>query len=64
LHSVTRSSARSAPATPLSKKAAGKRLDLTPKELQVLDLIENLIVPALVEKYIAEKVLNREVNRG
>jgi len=56
LHSVTRSSARSAPATPLSKKAAGKRLDLTPKELQVLDLIENLIVPALVEKYIAEKV--------
>jgi len=32
--------------------------------LQVLDLIENLIVPALVEKYIAEKVLNREVNRG
>jgi len=30
----------------------------------VLDWIENFIVPALVEKYIQERVLNPEVSRG
>lgn len=41
-----------------------KRTNLTPKQLEVLDWIENLIVPALVEKYIQERVLNQETRRG
>ena len=41
-----------------------KRAELSPKQVEVLDWIENFIVPALVEKYIQERVLNREVSRG
>jgi hypothetical protein len=38
-----------------------KRPDLTPRQLEVLDWIEDLIVPVLVEKYIEERVLNKKV---
>lgn len=41
-----------------------RRSELSPKQVQILDWIENFIVPALVEKYIQERVLNREANRG
>jgi hypothetical protein len=42
----------------------GKRAEMSPRQLEILDWIEQLIVPALVEKYIQERVLNREANRG
>jgi hypothetical protein len=41
-----------------------RRSELSPRQVQILDWIENFIVPALVEKYIQEQVLNREANRG
>jgi hypothetical protein len=45
-------------------KFTKKRLELTGKQIEVLDWIENLIVPALVEKYIEEQVLNKGARRG
>jgi hypothetical protein len=41
-----------------------KRAELTPKQVEVLDWIENFIVPALVEKYVQERVLNQGARRG
>ncbi len=45
-------------------RSATKRVELSAKELEIRDWIQHLIVPALVDKYIAEKVLNPEVDRG
>lgn len=39
-------------------------MDLTPRQLEVLDWIEDFIVPALVEQYIKEKVLKSGEARG
>jgi hypothetical protein len=40
------------------------RAELTPKQIEVFDWIENFIVPALVDKYIEEHMLQRDGHRG
>ena len=41
-----------------------RRETLTPKQMEVLDWIETLIVPALVDRYIEDQVLKAKAERG
>ena len=41
-----------------------KHIDATSKQNEIFDWIQNFIVPALVEMYIQERMLNREETRG
>jgi hypothetical protein len=47
-----------------SPASAAKRSLLNPKKLEILDWIENLIVPTLVQMYLENNVLQSEVNRA